>query len=137
MKKIQVEFDQEGFDFILKVTENLFGLPIVDETILSQNELKEVIIQCKTALEKYKNKFAEGGITSNIQRDLFETPELIPNEVKIILDSYDEVDDSYEEIERILKKIENLGYTFDYGLDAVPYGLRPIGVKIEDLVGYF
>lgn len=28
---------------------------------------------------------------------------------------------------------DKIGYTFDYGLDGVPYGLRPIGVKLENL----
>lgn len=57
-------------------------------------------------------------------KDLFETPELIPIKVRLILETIEE--DSYEELERILKEIEPLGYTFEYYLDAVPYGLRKI-----------
>lgn len=57
-------------------------------------------------------------------KDLFETPELIPSKVRLILETLEE--DSYEELERILKEIEPLGYTFEYYLDAVPYGLRKI-----------
>ena len=64
-------------------------------------------------------------------KDLFETPELIPNEVQAILETFDEnYDNTYLELDRILGEIEPLGYTFDYYLDAEPYGLRPIGVEL-------
>lgn len=62
-------------------------------------------------------------------KDLFETPELIPNEVQAVLNTFSEDADSYSEIERILKQIEPLGYTFEYGLSSDPYGLRPIGMR--------
>ena len=58
--------------------------------------------------------------------DLFETPELIPQEVQAVLDTLSEDANSYLELERIQKQVEKLGYTFDYGLDAEPYDLRPI-----------
>lgn len=68
--------------------------------------------------------------------DLFETPELIPEEVQAVLETFDENADDYAELERILAEIEPLGYTFDYYLDADPYGLRPIGVKLSELEGW-
>ena len=58
-------------------------------------------------------------------KDLFETPELIPVEVLVILESFSETN-TYTELERILEAIEPLGYTFEYGLDASPYGLRKL-----------
>lgn len=64
--------------------------------------------------------------------DLFETPELIPSEIQAVLDTFnEETDNTYTELGRIVLEIEKLGYTFDYGLDAEPYGLRPIGMEIE------
>lgn len=57
--------------------------------------------------------------------DLFETPELIPDNVRAILEENPEAD-TYEELEEILNKIQPLGYTFDYYLDATPYNLRKI-----------
>lgn len=42
----------------------------------------------------------------------------------------------YRVIEKMLKEVEKLGYTFDYGLDGSPYGLRPKGVKITELEGF-
>lgn len=59
--------------------------------------------------------------------DLFETPELIPDNVRAIFDKYDNGDElSYEEIFKLHTEVEELGYTFDYYLDAVPYDLRKI-----------
>ena len=70
-------------------------------------------------------------------KDLFETPELIPNEVQAIFDTFDEdSDNTYFELDRILNEIEPLGYTFDYYLDAEPYGLRPIDMELVELEGW-
>jgi len=70
-------------------------------------------------------------------KDLFETPELIPDEVQAVLETFNEdSDNTYFELDRILSEIEELGYTFDYYLDAEPYGLRPMGVELEELEGW-
>lgn len=66
-------------------------------------------------------------------KDLFETPELIPKNVQDILETFSDEANAYWELERMLKQIEPLGYTFDYGLDADPYGLRPIGMDLVEL----
>ena len=36
----------------------------------------------------------------------------------------------------LVNEIEPLGYTFDYYLDAEPYGLRPIEVELTELEGW-
>jgi hypothetical protein len=69
-------------------------------------------------------------------KDLFETPELIPEEVQAVLETFDENADDYAELDRILAEIEPLGYTFDYYLNADPYGLRPIGMELKELEGW-
>lgn len=70
-------------------------------------------------------------------KDLFEIPELIPSEVQSILETFDEnSDNTYFELDRILAEIEPLGYIFDYGLGAEPFGLRPIGTELEQLEGW-
>ncbi len=58
--------------------------------------------------------------------DMFKTPELIPKEVMKILDKYvpDHDSVSYEVLAKCLKKLEKIGWRFDYGLDAVPFNLR-------------
>lgn len=70
-------------------------------------------------------------------KDLFETPELIPNEVQMVFETFDEdSSNTYKELDRILSLIEPMGYTFDYYLDAEPYGLRPIGMELVELEGW-
>jgi hypothetical protein len=56
--------------------------------------------------------------------DLFQTPELIPDEVQAVLSTFNEETDAYKELDRILNELEPLGYTFSYYLDADPYWLR-------------
>ena len=44
-----------------------------------------------------------------------------------ILSKYFEIDGlEYKQCEAFLKEVQALGYTFEYGLDAEPYGLRKI-----------
>jgi hypothetical protein len=70
-------------------------------------------------------------------KDLFETPELIPSEVQAILETFDEdKPNTYLELDRLVNELENIGYTFDYYLDAEPYGLRPKNVELEELEGW-
>ena len=69
-------------------------------------------------------------------KDLFETPELIPENVQATLETFDENADDYHELDRMLEAIEPLGYTFDYYLNAEAYGLRPIGMELKELEGW-
>ena len=71
-------------------------------------------------------KYAKGG---GVKQDLFETPEKMPKKVSSIIDRYWEEkgdDMDYEDTENMLKEVEAVGYTFDYGLDNTPMNLRPI-----------
>jgi len=61
--------------------------------------------------------------------DLFETPELIPLNIQNILDTFDEDKCGYAELKQILAEVETIGYTFDYGLDSIPYDLQVKGVR--------
>ena len=70
-------------------------------------------------------------------KDLFETPELIPSDVQAILESFDEdAPNTYLELARMVKELEVIGHTFDYYLDAEPYGLRPGNMELEELEGW-
>lgn len=61
-----------------------------------------------------------------LMNDLFETPELLPNNVQEILNKFSEMDNTYEECEELVSELNQVGYTCDYYLDAVPYDLRKI-----------
>jgi hypothetical protein len=97
------------------------------------------------AQEKSKNKlgkgdeldYAKGGGTK--RKDLFETPEKMPKKLNAIFERYwEEKGDSmdYQDMANMHKEVEAIGYTFDSYLDNVPYGLRPIGVELNELEGY-
>ena len=61
--------------------------------------------------------------------DLFETPDIIPSNIQNVLDTFDENVCGYTELKRVLTEVETLGYTFDYGLDSIPYDLQIIKFK--------
>jgi hypothetical protein len=60
----------------------------------------------------------------NTQKDLFESPELLPEHIKAILDKFNAKDNSYTNCEKLVEELEENGYTCDFELDAVPYNLR-------------
>lgn len=60
--------------------------------------------------------------------DLFEYPELLPDNVLAIIDKYASDDMGYEECNALIDELYDVGYTCDYGLDGIPYDLR----KLED-----
>ena len=62
----------------------------------------------------------------NTQKDLFETPELLPDHIKAILDKFNALDNTYNNCELLLAEMEENGYTFECGLDAIPYNLKKI-----------
>ncbi len=61
--------------------------------------------------------------------DLFDVLEEQPEHLKQIVDHYVELlevgdGDGYQVCAEFLRAVERIGYTFCYGLDGVPYGLR-------------
>ncbi len=58
--------------------------------------------------------------------DLFENPELLPSEVLAVLQKFQDKDNTYENCEDLLVELNNVGYTFEFGLDAIPFDLQKI-----------
>ena len=101
-------------------------LKINDSPISDTKKLREVV--------NFKlDKFKEGGMV-----DLFEDYKNIPPNIQEILDKYSEdfEDGNYEGLAKALKEVEAKGYTFEYYVDGLAYGLRPIGVPLSDLEGF-
>lgn len=97
-----------------------------------------VQIDCDDVVGK-KYKYDGGGNVNDGNGkylDLFEYYDKMPTELSLLINSYDFDDMDYNDTETLLKEVNNLGYTFDYGLDNEPYGLRPIGVELNQLKGY-
>lgn len=65
------------------------------------------------------------------QEDLFEKYTELPTDLCAIIDRYAYSDNTYETCTSMLSEVEELGYTFDYDLDAQPYNLRKIGEDHE------
>lgn len=60
--------------------------------------------------------------------DLFDHYSRIPKKIRYIIETYTDASEfSYDDCKAMLKELEENGYTFDYGLDAQPYNLRPNG----------
>jgi hypothetical protein len=56
--------------------------------------------------------------------DLFDNYESLPELVKEVILTFS--DNSYAECVRLEAELKQLGYTFDWGLDAEPFNLRLI-----------
>lgn len=58
--------------------------------------------------------------------DLFEHYELIPENVKQILERYneDEEPNDYNTLAKLTAELNEIGYNMNYGLDAEPFGLH-------------
>lgn len=59
-------------------------------------------------------------------KDLFETIEMLPEEMQQILSEFAEEDNTYDACADLLSRCEAQGYTFEYGLDASPFNLTKI-----------
>jgi hypothetical protein len=59
--------------------------------------------------------------------DLFEYPELLPQEVRNILEKFEDYFSyTYQDCNRLVKQLNAIGYTCEYGLDASPYNLTKL-----------
>lgn len=62
--------------------------------------------------------------------DLFENYQDQPKELSEITKKYSQIEAeegiSYKQCRQFLTEVKAIGYTFDYGLDSVPYGLKKI-----------
>jgi hypothetical protein len=67
-----------------------------------------------------ENKFGE---SPRNPRDLFETIETLPLCIQNALSSFERDGYDYETCAKYLAILESKGYTFEYGLDGVPFNL--------------
>ena len=67
---------------------------------------------------------------------MFECYEELPIEVQAVLDKFSECENDYENCGNLVDELETIGWTCDFYLDAEPYGLRPVGVELNELEGW-
>jgi hypothetical protein len=97
--------------------------------------------RCERCQEEYGEIKKVGGTMDSSMRDggnveevdLFERYDLLPVGVQDILTKFGDMDIDYENCTALQNELEPLGYTFDWGLDAEPYGLRQI-MKDENIM---
>jgi hypothetical protein len=127
-------YTQDAADKLYKeatLSMEFFDADSVDMHYIPHKKQTEYSIKLKKVA-----KFGKGG---KIYVDLFENRDEMPYKVKVIVDRYEDEygeDISYQSLLDMQREVENVGYTFDFGLDSMPYGLRPIGVDITQLRDY-
>lgn len=60
---------------------------------------------------------------------LFEHYEQQPTELRNIINKYDFKNVSYDTLRQLEKEVNKIGFTFDWGLDCIPYNLRALNTK--------
>ena len=85
-------------------------------------------------------KYARGGRVKDVFEEMADHPKNFSSKLISLRDEMEEefISDglSYDKLGEYVNRFENLGYTFDYGLDAEPYALRKIGTPLEDVIGF-
>jgi hypothetical protein len=65
-----------------------------------------------------------------MEKDLFETPEVLPKPIKAILSRYNAIEIEngieYADLIQMGKEMAHYGYEFDFYLDCIPYNLQKI-----------
>ena len=112
------------------------------DTIIFEDEIGDNIIVEKSDTFKdidwlFSDKYDTGGKTPEFI-DLFEDYENIPPKVQKILDKYEESfeDGDYQGLNKAHAELGKIGYTFEFYLDGVAYGLRPENIELNQLKGY-
>lgn len=59
-------------------------------------------------------------------KELFESLEAFPENVREVIDKYSKEDFTYETCRQLIRELLPLGYTFDWYLDAIPFNLRTL-----------
>jgi hypothetical protein len=60
------------------------------------------------------------------QNDLFEMPNLLPEEIKELLQAFENEDNTYEACSALESALKSAGYSIEWGLDAEPFNLQRI-----------
>lgn len=114
------------YDYVIGGEVVLFDDAVRSESYGKVVDIKDTTVLCTMGSDE-PIEFVKGRVIPiNEVVDLFDTPELIPDEVQAVLETFDEDADSYHELDRLLNELEPLGYIFSYYLDAEPFWLRTI-----------
>jgi hypothetical protein len=105
----------------------------IERFYISEEDLTDLYSSDEYGFEQLKPKMQELQDKDGAFVDLFEHPDRIPSKVRHVLRKFNGDEGSYEQIEKLKEALNLIGYTISYGLDCSPFGLRPIGVKLNQL----
>jgi hypothetical protein len=118
---------QEALDFkanmsknnIISATANIVG------NIENKDIKEEVKPDNNVVINAAANVVVDVEKTNNT-KDLFETPELIPDNIKEILKDFEKSEPTYESCNELVSVLKQNGYECDFTLESEPYGLRKL-----------
>jgi hypothetical protein len=58
--------------------------------------------------------------------DLFNDFDNLPDDVKIIINDFNQSDNDYINCQELVDKLNKVGYTCEFGLDSIPFNLTKI-----------
>jgi hypothetical protein len=58
--------------------------------------------------------------------DLFERPEKLPAKLRALIYIYNQSNQDYQDVLALLNSCEKIGFSFEFGLDSIPYNLKKI-----------
>jgi len=121
--------------YIMHPLENLRGFTnSLEQRLKEKTAMQEKIMADETPKIKVIGKIE----IPQLKHDLFQHRELWPAELMEVIQKYEQRDDmdDYRVLQQMLEDCNAVGYTFDYYLDAAPYGLRQINVPLHEIHGY-
>ncbi len=131
-KKLKLDYKKNGNNFEFVVYEGETN-PVANYTKTSFKKKENGIVTMDynqfinyIYAEGYidDKNYALGGGVEEEDFDLFEDFDNLPQNIQDIFFEYEDSDNTYERNKEMLSKLNPLGYTFDYGLDAIPFGLK-------------
>lgn len=144
IQKTQDEIKELGFSFSNEIKEydslnwhyniidndtgEVYGYEVDSKTMIAYPINEE----SKDYINMINHKYAVGGGVGDLFQNYDEQPEELAEITNFYAQKFDEDDYDYEDSKNFLKAVEAIGYTFDYGLDNEPYGLRPIGTELDE-----
>ncbi|MCT4237875.1 JAB domain-containing protein [Elizabethkingia anophelis] len=141
-EKIAFADNYDDWDYIFQKTEdNKISATYRgtgEEFLVSNSAIKLINQKIETA---QNNDFGIEGIKPS-EKQLDKAPEIvdgfehIPQELEKVMEKWQEKIENgldYKDCANFQKDCEALGYTFNYGLDAVPFDLRPIDIKEQNI----
>ena len=92
----------------------------VGDSLVRELIFSELCKRLGTSYEYVYNLWVHDGY------DMIDLPERQPIEVREIIDRFEQEDNTYESCQNLVDELKTIGWSAEYGLDAIPYNLRKV-----------